>query len=102
MNCMQGPIIRTAILVDGGFYRRRAQSMLGEKTAAERADELSAYCRKHIRHQQGKHDVERLLYRIFTMTACPWRKRFFIHSYRDKSISLGRSYILGCWPSWMR
>ena len=38
MNCMQGPIIRTAILVDGGFYRRRAQSMLGEKTAAERAD----------------------------------------------------------------
>ena len=65
MNCMQGPIIRTAILVDGGFYRRRAQSMLGEKTAAERADELSDYCWKHIRHQQGKHAVKRLLYRIF-------------------------------------
>lgn len=32
--------MKTAILIDGGFYRRRAQSLYGEKTAEERADEL--------------------------------------------------------------
>lgn len=39
--------MKTAILVDGGFYRRRAQSRLGEKSAEERADELKKYCYRH-------------------------------------------------------
>lgn len=92
MNCMQGPIIRTAILVDGGFYRRRAQSMLGEKTAAERADELSAYCWKHIRHQQGKHDVERLLYRIFYYDCLPMEKKVF-HPFLQRQVDFSRSEL---------
>ena len=33
--------LKTAILVDGGFYRRRAQSVFGDKTAEERAVELT-------------------------------------------------------------
>lgn len=33
-------MIRTAILIDGGFYRRRAQSVWGEKNPEEGADEL--------------------------------------------------------------
>lgn len=37
--------MKTAILVDGGFYRRRAQIMIGDKTAEERAKELENYCR---------------------------------------------------------
>ena len=92
MNCMQGPIIRTAILVDGGFYRRRAQSMLGEKTAAERADELSAYCWKHIRHQQGKHAVERLLYRIFYYDCLPMEKKVF-HPFLQRQVDFSRSEL---------
>ena len=32
--------MKTAILVDGGFYRRRAQIMIGEKSAEERAKDL--------------------------------------------------------------
>lgn len=32
--------IKTAILVDGGFYRKRAKSLWGNKTPAERANEL--------------------------------------------------------------
>jgi len=36
-------LIRTAILVDGGFYRKRAKFLWHEKTAEERAKELSAY-----------------------------------------------------------
>ena len=30
--------IKTAILVDGGFYRKRAHTIWGKKTAKERAD----------------------------------------------------------------
>ena len=37
--------IVTAILVDGGFYRRRAYARLGDKSPKERADELESYCK---------------------------------------------------------
>lgn len=40
--------MKTAILVDGGFYRRRAQSLFGEKSAEDRADELYYYCKRHL------------------------------------------------------
>ncbi len=32
--------MKTAILVDGGFYRRRVQKIFGDKNATDRADEL--------------------------------------------------------------
>ena len=36
--------MKTAIpLVDGGFYRRRAQIIFGDKSATNRADELENY-----------------------------------------------------------
>ena len=38
--------VKTAILVDGGFYRRRAYYYCGEKSPEERAEELYAYCMK--------------------------------------------------------
>ena len=37
-----------AILVDGGFYQRRARSLWGMKTAEERANELYEYCKLHL------------------------------------------------------
>ena len=40
--------MKTAILVDGGFYRRRSQIMIGEKTPEDRAKELDNYCRRHF------------------------------------------------------
>ena len=30
---VKAPIVRTAILVDGGFYRKRASHLWGQKTA---------------------------------------------------------------------
>ena len=39
---------KTAILVDGGFYRKRANTLFGHKTPEERANELISYCNKHI------------------------------------------------------
>ena len=40
--------ITTAILVDGGFYRRRAYKYLGDKSPSDRADELDNYCKRHL------------------------------------------------------
>ena len=64
--------MKTAILVDGGFYRRRAQSRLGEKTAEERADELNKYCHMHL-HYHGKQISD--LYRIFYYDCLPMNKK---------------------------
>lgn len=35
--------IKTAILVDGGFYLKRAYALFGDKTPKQRADELIEY-----------------------------------------------------------
>ena len=42
-------MIRTAILVDGGFYQKRAYSLFGKKSPKERADELLSYCHRHLK-----------------------------------------------------
>ena len=55
--------IKTAILVDGGFYRLRAKKLAGEKSPKDRADELERYCLDHLHHKYEK----RALYRIFIM-----------------------------------
>ena len=43
--------MRTAILGDVGFYRRRAQIALGDISAQERAFELANYCKRHLETQ---------------------------------------------------
>ena len=40
--------MNTAILVDGGFYIKRAQTLWGCKSPSDRAQELFTYCLKHI------------------------------------------------------
>lgn len=62
--------VTTAILVDGGFYRRRAFHYTGEKTPEERADELFEFC---IRLLKDKHE-RRNLYRIFYYDCPPSEK----------------------------
>jgi uncharacterized LabA/DUF88 family protein len=59
---------KTAILVDGGFYRRVSRMLWGQKSPNERADELYEYCIRHItspreaRVELGKRDLYRLFY----------------------------------------
>lgn len=65
--------IRTAILVDGGFYRQRAKYLYGNKTPQERADELSEYCMKHL-HDKYEH---KYLYRIFYYDCPPSAKNIY-------------------------
>lgn len=81
-------MIRTAILVDGGFYRKRAKHQWGIKTAKERALELGAYCMAHIGKCDGA--VGRQLYRIFYYDCAP-SKRSVYHPLTKQNVELDKS-----------
>lgn len=70
----QMPVRRTAILVDGGYYRVRSIDLWGKKSSSERADELYSYCMLHI----TKPSEPRSLYRIFYYD-CPPMTREIRH-----------------------
>lgn len=78
--------MKTAILVDGGFYRKRAARCLGKKSPRERADELFEYCLRHLDSKQGESD----LYRIFYYDCPPTGKKIF-HPYLNKTIDFSHS-----------
>ena len=46
-------MIKTAILVDGAFYRKRAYNLFGDLTPSERAKELEDYCKRHIKDEKA-------------------------------------------------
>ncbi len=77
----------TAILVDGGFYRRRAQLLFGEKTAEDRAKELLDYCRRHLHSDNSE---KRELYRIFYYDCPPTSKKIY-HPLRKVQINFAKS-----------
>jgi len=78
--------MKTAILVDGGFYRRRAQIVLGDVSAKDRAIELTNYCKRHL-NSHGEHNE---LYRIFYYDCPPAAKRLF-HPFLQKQVDLSKS-----------
>ena len=75
---------KTAILVDGGYYRKRAVDLWGTKKAEERAEELFSYCLLHI----SEPDEPRDLYRIFYYD-CPPVTRQMTHPLTKKIIRYG-------------
>lgn len=83
-------MVKTAILVDGGFYRQRAYSIFGEKTGKERADELESYCKAHIR---DRHE-QRELYRIFYYDCPPISGKIY-HPFlkRQKDFTKSETYL---------
>lgn len=81
--------MNTAILVDGGFYRRRSQKVFGDITAQDRANELSEYCRRHL-YMHG--EKNRDLYRIFYYDCPPTSKRIF-HPFFQKQVDLSKSEL---------
>lgn len=78
--------MKTAILVDGGFYRRRAQSIWGDISAKDRADELERYCFNHLK---DKHE-QRELYRIFYYDCPPIKKKIY-HPHTKKQIDMSKT-----------
>lgn len=80
---------KTAILVDGGFYRKRAAHLWGKKTAEERAKELSAYCHAHMQDRDG--NASRELYRIFYYDCKPFGRRSIYHPLTKRNVDLDKS-----------
>lgn len=79
----------TAILVDGGFYLKRAKSFWGIKTPEERAKELFSYCLNHLNDEHAP-SGKRTLYRIFYYDCAPLDKKLF-HPLTQGTIDLGKT-----------
>ena len=85
--------IRTAILVDGGFYRKRAKSLWGEKNPKDRADELESYCHRHLADQSKNtkdFKIIKYLYRIFYYD-CPWVTDNIYNPITKKNVNFSKS-----------
>lgn len=78
--------IKTAILVDGGFYRKRANYLWGEKTPLDRSEELRDYCYKHLNDNYEN----RYLYRVFYYD-CPPIGKNVNNPITNKTISLEKT-----------
>ena len=79
---------KVAILVDGGFYKKRAKTLFGELSAKDRADELVSYCFRHLKNKRGDDE----LYRIFYYDCRPSEKTVF-HPLTKKVIDLSKEPI---------
>ena len=87
----------TAILVDGGFYRKQATYHFGKKSAHERIHELIRYCRMHLMERsqfalvdtpngnKKRHYQWNNLYRIFYYD-CPPISKTLYHPLLKKNI----------------
>ena len=87
---------KTAILVDGGFYRKRAEYLWGKKEAAERANELFSYCLLHINESEEPRD----LYRIFYYD-CPPMSRILNHPLTGEDIDFSAGPLTAWFKSFI-
>ena len=98
---------KVAILVDGGFYRKIAKHLWGDKSPEQRCEELIKYCRFHLKERDnfitdGDKRIYQYneLYRIFIMTANLLIKKFFIHfcrkplTYQSSRLTNGQKIFL--------
>lgn len=72
---------KTAILVDGGFYHKRAQVIYGDQTPEDKVKSLITHCFKHLDQKDGQHE----LYRIFYYD-CPPLDKKVIHPMTGKTV----------------
>ena len=69
--------VKVAILIDGGFYRKRAYSVFGDVSPEKRANELDSYCRRHLKETINNIPHVHDLYRIFYYDCRPSKKAVF-------------------------
>lgn len=83
---------KTAIMVDGGFYRKQANYLFGVKTPEQRADELIEYCHRHLKESRGKNSqpIYKDLYRIFYYDCYPSEKTIY-NPLTQRSVNLKNS-----------
>lgn len=80
-------VMETAILVDGGFYLKQARKLFGDKSPADRADELEKYCNRHINKYGDRH-----LYRVFYYD-CPPSEAVVWNPLKQKNESLAKTQL---------
>lgn len=74
---------KTAILIDGGFYRKRAKHLWGQRSPEDTAEGMIKYARRHLHEHDHKHD----LYRIFYYDCSPSDKQMY-HPLTKKTVNL--------------
>ena len=78
---------KTAIMVDGGYYRKRAIYLWGKEiSAVDRANELFNYCLLHLSEATEPRD----LYRIFYYDCPPIEKQLY-HPLLQRTTDLSRT-----------
>ena len=82
---------KTAILIDGGYYRKRVEKGLPH-SPSEAADALVGYCFRHLDEPHTSHE----LYRIFYYDAPPCQKKIF-HPLHNRTFDFSKSD----YASWM-
>ena len=75
--CRKEVFMKVAILVDGGYYRKKAMKAFGNISAKDRAMELYSYCNRHLKETLFKKEVHHDLYRIFYYDCPPIDKQVF-------------------------
>jgi len=80
---------KIAIMIDGGFYRKRASYLWGKKTTEKRANELYAYCMSHIGAKEEHKNIENL-YRIFYYD-CPPIGKVVYNPITGKNVDFSKS-----------
>ncbi|UTC78464.1 NYN domain-containing protein [Treponema sp. OMZ 799] len=92
---------RTAILVDGGFYRKQALYHFGKKRPDERVTELIKYCKLHLKERSKFEIIDKNgkkkrryqwneLYRIFYYD-CPPISKALYHPLTKKNIDFSKT-----------
>lgn len=77
---------QTAILVDGGFYRKIANHKWGQHPPKEAAQALFKYCIRHLKERERQHD----LYRIFYYDCPPIKKQIY-HPLTQSTIDFSKT-----------
>ena len=72
-----------AILIDGGFLQKKANSLWGDASPEVRANQLMAYCKRHLTKRDH-------LYRIFYYD-CPPSTKIVYHPLLKTQINLGKT-----------
>lgn len=75
----------TAILVDGGYYRKIALKKFSEKTPKDCADKLITYCHRHLNQKINGNSISNDLYRIFYY-GCPPIDTVVYHPLTKKNV----------------
>lgn len=83
-NIKGGRQLLTAILIDGGFYRKRSADLFGHKSPELRAKEILDYCNRHVKKAGGN------LYRIFYYD-CPPSDKVLFHPLTRQQVNLAKT-----------